>query len=286
MVVDRGGRIARKIPIGVVDKVEDSRSGGCGARLPDEFVFLRKRVGHCRRESAGVAFLTIGRNIFECDAVRSTLLNNFPQAFVETGLPAMQVARDVTRRIVRGERVFLALEAELAVGDPVAVATDRRPEIWVLRPGVACDGIVAMGHVSGFPILVRHFERDQSRAEITDLRDHPLAVGKGVQLGLTAIRELAERFRRWSPAFSGIGLGWFAGNHGNDCHRKGYGSDHAEHSECVLVFPRNWKKFPSAGCGFSRCIYLTQPKPFNHGRADPARSALIKNASAVSPERE
>ena len=43
---------------------------------------------------------------------------------------------------------------------------------------------------------------------------------------------------------------------------------------------------PLLGCDFYRCIRLTQPKPFNHDRADPTRSALIKNGSSVSPERE
>jgi len=40
------------------------------------------------------------------------------------------------------------------------------------------------------------------------------------------------------------------------------------------------------GCDFYRCMVVTQRGLFINGRADPARSALIKIGSAVSPERE
>ena len=59
MVVDRGGRIAREVPVAVMDQIENGRCIRGRAGLPFQLIGIVERVGHLDREIAGVAFLAV-----------------------------------------------------------------------------------------------------------------------------------------------------------------------------------------------------------------------------------
>ncbi len=59
VIVDRGGRIAREIPVGMVDEVDDRRRVGGGFGNPLQFIIIAESVGDLRGESPWIPFLAV-----------------------------------------------------------------------------------------------------------------------------------------------------------------------------------------------------------------------------------
>lgn len=59
MVGDRRGGIARKVPIRVVNDVDNRRSIGGGGRFPDQFVVIVERISDLGGEISGIALFAI-----------------------------------------------------------------------------------------------------------------------------------------------------------------------------------------------------------------------------------
>jgi hypothetical protein len=81
------------------------------------------------------------------------------------------------------ERVLLAVESELALGDAVGVPADDRAEVGVgLVVEVRLQRAVAQHDVGQLAVAVGHVEFGEVAAEVGDLRDESVAVGQGVQV--------------------------------------------------------------------------------------------------------
>jgi len=81
------------------------------------------------------------------------------------------------------ERVLLAVEGELALGDAVGVPADDRAEVGVgLAVEVWLQRAVAQHDVGHLAVAVGHVEFGEVAAEVGDLRDESVAVGQGVQV--------------------------------------------------------------------------------------------------------
>ena len=98
----------------------------------------------------------------------------------------MQMAGDVARVIVRGQRIVLPVEREPPVRDAVAEAADTGAEVRRIGqpPG---QGIVAERDVGGDALAVRHCEAHEDRTVFGDAGRHALGVGEREDLRFTAI---------------------------------------------------------------------------------------------------
>lgn len=125
-VVADGAR-SSEVPVVVIGQVERSRFVGGSPEFNDELVFIGQSVGDFGTDVARVTFLPILALVLESDADR-------PGCFERFGLPhhlvkALGSAVKVVGGVVGGEGVFLAVQRELAFGDPVAVTANRAVEI-------------------------------------------------------------------------------------------------------------------------------------------------------------
>ena len=77
---------------------------------------------------------------------------------------ALDAAVQMVRAVVGRERVRLAVERELALRDPVAVAADDRAEVRASVVDVVVERVEAEDDVVELAAAVRHAQRDDDRA--------------------------------------------------------------------------------------------------------------------------
>ena len=107
--------------------------------------------------------------------------------------------------VVGGQRVFLAIERELALGDAIGDAAGGAAEILVILGLIAGDRVEAEYDIGGLALLVGHVQFGERRAAGHDLRDHALVVLEGVKFDRRSVGRLAERCRPTN--FGGAGSG-------------------------------------------------------------------------------
>ncbi len=110
-----------------------------------------------------------------------------PEAFVKADIAAVQVIGAV----VGGEVVALAVEAELACRDAVAVSADERAEVG-RRADVRLGILVVKIDVGEFAIAIGHVDRGDDAAQVEDVDAHTVGIGQRVLRDLAAIVERAE----------------------------------------------------------------------------------------------
>ena len=128
VVVDRGRAVARQIEIGVVREIDGRGLVGRGFVFDAELVLVGEGVGDLRGERARIALFAVGAGVGEDDAFAGGGLERLalPDDLVEAALDA---AVERVGRVVDGERVVLAVERELAGGDPIRDAAGRAAEV-------------------------------------------------------------------------------------------------------------------------------------------------------------
>ena len=70
--------------------------------------------------------------------------------------------------IVLGQLITLPVELELAVGDPVAIATDQGAIVIVRELDILLDVVVTQHDVCQFPVAVGYHDRYQAAAPVGD----------------------------------------------------------------------------------------------------------------------
>ena len=122
--------VAGQVEVAVVRQVDDGRLVGGRGVVEPQLVPVGQRVGDRGRQRARVAFLHVRAHVGELHGGAVGRRHDLrpPHALVEALHAAVQVVRPVVGR----ERVLLAVELELALGDPVADAPDRGAEVRVL----------------------------------------------------------------------------------------------------------------------------------------------------------
>ena len=172
----------------MVGEIDDRGLVGGRLGLPDQFVGVRQPIGHRRLERAGITLFAVLAGVGQRDAARARLVHGFamPQDLVESLDPAMQMAGDSARSVIGGERILLAIERKLAVRDAVAKAADSGSKVaGAAQP--AGQRIVAQGDIGGLARAVRHFDCDQDRTILGDLRRHALGVDQREDLHFPAV---------------------------------------------------------------------------------------------------
>lgn len=192
VIEDALTEIAREIPVGVVDHVDDGRRIGSRLRFPQELVLLIECVGYSDIERAGIAFLAIDGAIAEDDGIFFDF--TLPKDFVKTLDAAVEVAGDATRLIVFGESVSFAFELKLSVFDAIAKTADGGAEIGVIRQP-AGERIVAERDIGDFSVAIGCFERYQNGTVFRNLGDGSLGVAEGEKARLAAIGKCSVQFR-------------------------------------------------------------------------------------------
>ena len=109
-----------------------------------------------------------------------------PDHLVETHPAAMQVVL----AIVLGQRIGLAVELELAPGDPVAVASHQAAEVRTLGK-VSGQVVVAEHDVAQLALTIRNQQRPHDPAVGGDGRAETVAIGQAVEV---------HRGSVWCPA--------------------------------------------------------------------------------------
>ena len=185
--------IARQVEIAVVGQVQHRGLAGRGFVLQPQLVVFVQCVGRGDLELAGKAFLAIGADVAQHhlrvrpagDGV------DLPHPLVEAPKAPMQRVRPV----IGGERIGLAVQGELALGNAVGIASHRRAEI-VGMAEIFLGTVIAQGDVGLVTGLVGHDQRLQRGAKGHDLRRHAVPVGQGHRLDLRAVGQLPERCAR------------------------------------------------------------------------------------------
>ena len=93
--------------------------------------------------------------------------------------------------VVDRQRVFLAVERELALGDAVAVAADQRAEVRAVLDVIG-QVVVAEHHVAEVAVAVGHLQEDDEAAVIADAGLGALVVAQRVEVHRGAVLRLAE----------------------------------------------------------------------------------------------
>ena len=111
----------------VAPQVRHSLSVGGGLILHLEFIVVGQAVGDLVGELAGIALFAVGAHVREdgADGVLRLDRLGLPDDLVES----LQAAVQVVGAVVDGQRIFLAVEGELALGDAVGVAADGGAEV-------------------------------------------------------------------------------------------------------------------------------------------------------------
>src|SRR5699024_1744401 len=119
--------LAGQVGVGVTGQVD--RRGGIGGRLVVDLerVVVGQRVGDGDGEGAGVALLAVRAGVAEGDAGVGRVRGR-PDELVEAAFATVERVGVV----VDGQVIGLAVQLEMAVGDPVAVATDDAAEVGAL----------------------------------------------------------------------------------------------------------------------------------------------------------
>ncbi len=201
VVVDVPRPLAGEVPVAVVRQVEDRRLAvDGGAVLDPQVVLTREHVRHVDAQRSGVALLAVRARVVELQPDAAVVRRDDgrgPDLVVEP----VDAAVERVRRVVDRQVVRHPVEGERALGDPVRVAADDRPEIRAAgRERAVLGDVVVEGRepehdVGRAAALVGHPELLDRAAVGDDLDHHPLAVVQGVAVdGHAAGR--AERLLR------------------------------------------------------------------------------------------
>ena len=189
VVEDSARTVAGQVEVGMARQVDHRRLVG-GRRVVDaEFILVVQGVGHLDVEVAGIALVAVRAQIgeLEADAVAARQFLHLPDMLVE----ALHAAVQRIGAIVGRQRVLLAVERELGIGDAVGVAAGDDAEIRVLA-GVVVDIAEAEDDVVDLAVAVRHLDRGDDAAIVDHANRHVLGVGQCVLDDGRSVRQLAE----------------------------------------------------------------------------------------------
>src|SRR5258708_16434834 len=135
-------------------------------------------------QRARIAFFAISAYVTECHSgsMRQCYWLGFPDLAIESDFSAMQRVRTV----IEEERVFLAIECELSLGDSVAVAAYRRAKKRMIAK-VAGQIVKTKHHIGVLSGFVRHPKLCQRRAVADYLGDGALGIGQSVLINFRAV---------------------------------------------------------------------------------------------------
>ena len=105
----------------------------------------------------------------------------FLNGIIHLVLPTTWAAVQTMSKVVAGQLVLLAVDAELAVLDAVGVASDTGSEVAgrVYRISVLADIVEAQNHVCQLCVPVGYHQRHHASAEIGDAHFHTIFVFQG-----------------------------------------------------------------------------------------------------------
>ena len=106
---------------------------------------------------------------------------------------AFQPAVEMVRAVVLRQRVFLAVENELAVADAVGNAAGDRAEEG-MPPQVTIEVVEAEHDVAVFSLSIWDVQLGDDRAKLGDPGDHAVRVLECVNLHWRSVRHLTETF--------------------------------------------------------------------------------------------
>ena len=137
------------------------------------------------------------------------LLRHCPEALVEPTFAAMQMAGDAVGIIIGRESILHPFQREATVGNSVAVATHRGPEVGVVVGQIRLDGVETERDVAAVSLPVGCGQCDERGPEITDLRNHAVSVAEGVELAGLPAWNFSEIFHvaGYSTAFGPVASG-------------------------------------------------------------------------------
>src|SRR2546425_291797 len=93
--------------------------------------------------------------------------------------------------VILGERVLLAVERELGLGDPVGHPAADRPKIWVAAE-IAFEIVKTENDVVDLAVSVGYMQLRDNSAVRDDLSLHPRRVGENKEIHGFAVFGLAE----------------------------------------------------------------------------------------------
>jgi len=165
-------------------EVYDRRLVGRGPVVEAQFVVVGPRVGRRHVEVAGIAFLAVLADVVQFQGWAGFRHRDFrvPDDLVES----LDAAVERVGAVVGGERVFPAVERELALGDAVAVATHETAEIGRLLQ-VFRKRVVAEHHVAQLAHPARHADRLDNAAVVGNLHDMAPGILERVEVHRLAV---------------------------------------------------------------------------------------------------
>ena len=198
---------ARQIPVSVIGQIEHGRLLVCRCFVVDcQFIVVVQGVGNHRLEGSGIPFLAIRAGIGEFHTRCFIILERFslPEFFHEVIDPTVQMMGAV----VGCDLVFLTVDRELSMSDPVGEATADATKIGSIDE-VGCGGVEIQCHVSQLPITIGNFDRCEDAASIDQAHFHPVSVSQVERDDFAAIFGLTEGFSLNGEHgfFRGIGFG-------------------------------------------------------------------------------
>ena len=184
VIVDRGSRIAGKVPVAVVNNVQNRWRIGGGFGFPLELVAVIERVGYFDREIARITFFAVFGEIGKFYTAIDLLAG--PENFVEAFEAAVQMAGDAAGIIVRSETVFFAVEREFPVLNAVTKTSDRGAEVaGIGQPTI--EGIVAVGDIGDNAVFIWDFDRNKDGAVFGDFGDDAVFVREREDFRFTTV---------------------------------------------------------------------------------------------------
>ena len=180
---------AGQIEIGMLREVQHRVliRGRCVLQL--QRVVLGKRISRFDRQGARVAFLAIFACVAKLErwAVQGRKDSWLPDHLIEALKAAMQGIGTVIDR----QRVFLAVERKLALGDPVPVTPDHGAKVGAVL-NVIRQVVVAEHHIIEVAVPVGHLQEDHQAAVIDDAGLRALVIPQREQGHGSAVLHLAE----------------------------------------------------------------------------------------------
>jgi len=181
--------VAAEVEVAVLRQIDRRRLVAGRRIVDDQLVLVSQGVGHAHAEVAGIALFAVGARAGEGDAVGVLERFGRPHHLVEADVAAVQVVRPVVGR----ELVGLAVERELPLGDPVAVAADDRAEEGRRRiADVAVQRVEAEHDVADLSAAIGRLQTGNDAAVADGLDRDAVGIGEREHLDGLPIGRLAE----------------------------------------------------------------------------------------------
>ena len=193
MVIDRSASLPVQVEVRVIGEVEHrGLVGRCAIGNPKSVAV--EYIGYRDLEVSRIAFLSIFGKVGQPEG-GGVQLPCVPDDGVKTFLPAMERIGTV----ILIQRIFLSVELEFRMPDPVAIATDDGAEIGVRLVEIFSDAVIAQDDVGRVAVLVGNDKAYDPGAVIGD--------------GGRQIAVMQEVESRWGgrPRCPGRSRGWAAG---------------------------------------------------------------------------